>query len=280
MELAPQIRMLPRVAYHGARRLTNSVRSILKKDRFGLSWGAAKRLRFLPRLMHTQAPLLGKQIELTDPHWYVFCYNEIFKDEIYKFKTDSAAPFIIDCGANIGLSVIYFKFLYPNARIVAFEPDEEIFKVLEHNLETYQLENITVYPEAVWNCETELSFQPDGSVGGRLWDGGDAARRVKTARLKNFMNEKIDFLKIDIEGAEYEVLKDCEDCLANVDYLFVEHHGMQDGEKTLTEILKILRNAGFRYHLKEASPIQHPFMQNERTGYSLQLNIFAFRNSV
>jgi FkbM family methyltransferase len=271
--------MFPRVAYAGARRLATSFRRIFERDPFGLSWREAKRLRFTPRLTHTQAPLLGKRIELTDPYWYLFCYDEIFKDEIYKFKTESPAPFIIDCGANIGLSVIYFKHLYPSAKIVAFEPDAEIFGVLERNVETFQLEDVTLHRNAIWNSETELSFQSDGSVGGRLWDGGNGARLVKTARLKNFLNQKVDFLKIDIEGAEYEVLTDCQDSLVNVDYLFVEHHGLQDGEKTLSEILNILRNAGFQYHLKEAWPIKHPFMQNERTGYSLQLNIFAFRNS-
>jgi FkbM family methyltransferase len=244
-----------------------------------MSWREAKRLQFLPRLTHTHAPLLGKQIALTDPYWYLFCYDEIFKEEIYKFKADSQSPFIIDCGANIGLSVIYFKHLYPNARIVAFEPDQVIFRVLQRNLDAFHLENVTIYPEAVWDCETELSFQPDGSVGGRLCEGGTTARPVKTARLKNFLNQKVDFLKIDVEGAEYEVLRDCADSLVNVDYLFIEHHGLQNAEKTLDEILQILRDAGFQYHLKEAWPIRHPFMSEERTGYSLQLNIFAFRES-
>ncbi len=279
MEPIPQIRTLPRVAYHGARRLANSFRSVFEKDHFGLNWREAIRLEYSPRFSHTHAPLLGKRIALTDPYWYLFCYDEIFKDEIYKFTTDSAAPFIIDCGANIGLSVIYFKHLYPKARIVAFEPDAEIFDVLKLNVNTYELADVTLHPEAVWNCETELSFQPDGSVGGRLWEGGEGARLVKTARLKNYLNQKVDFLKIDIEGAELQVLKDCEDSLANVDHLFVEHHGMQDGENTLAEVLQVLRNAGFRYHLKEAWPVKHPFMPTERNGYSLQLNIFAFRSS-
>ena len=279
MEPIPQIRTLPRVAYHGARRLAHSFRSVFERDHFGLSWREAIRLEYSPRFSHTHAPLLGKRIALTDPYWYLFCYDEIFKDEIYKFQTNATDPYIIDCGANIGLSVIYFKHLYPNARVVAFEPDQEIFDVLKLNVATYELEDVTLFPNAIWNAETELDFQPDGSVGGRLWEGGEGARRVKTARLKNFLDQKVDFLKIDIEGAELEVIKDCEEALVNVEHLFVEHHGMQDGENSLAEILRILRNAGFRYHLKEAWPVKHPFMQNERNGYSLQLNIFAFRNS-
>jgi FkbM family methyltransferase len=279
MMLANQTRMLPRAAYYGARRLTRSLRNIFRKDSYGMTWREEARLRLAPRLVHTRTQLLGKPLEITDPYWHLYCYEEIFKDEIYRFQTDSPAPFIIDCGANIGLSVIYFKHLYAQARIIAFEPDAEIFKVLERNVKTFQFSDISLCQQAVWNSETELTFQGDGSVGGRLGENGAQGSRVKTARLKNLLNQKVDFLKIDVEGAEYEVLKDCADSLGNVDYLFVEHHGIEDGAKTLDEILRIIRNAGFQYHLKEAWPIKHPFLREERTGYSLQLNIFAFRNS-
>ncbi len=273
--------MLPRAAYHSVMRLANSFRAVFERDKFGMTWREAKRLEYSPRLLRTHAPLLGKRIALTDPYWYLFCYDEIFKGEIYKFKTDSPAPLIIDCGANIGLSVIYFKHLYPNAKIVAFEPDVEIFRVLQDNINTFRLDNVTLYPTAVWSSDTELTFQPDGSVGGRIEGVGNNGVRVKTARLKDFINQKVDFLKIDIEGAEHEVLKDCRESLANVDYLFVEHHGIQDGEKTLGEILEIIRDAGFHYHIKEAYPIRHPFILQERSiVYPLQLNIFAFRNLI
>jgi FkbM family methyltransferase len=262
------------------RRVFGSFREVFARDEFGVSFWEIKRLEHSPRFLHTHAPLLGKRIALTDPSWYLFSYREIFRDEIYRFEIGSPSPLIIDCGANIGLSVIYFKHLYPDARIVAFEPDGEIFRILEQNLKTFQLKNISLYSKAVWSSETELSFQPDGGVGGKLVENTNAGIRVKTVRLKDFLNQKVDFLKIDIEGAEYEVLKDCKDYLGNVNYLFVEHHGIKDAEETLNEILEIMRNAGFHYHMKESYPIRHPFIPEERNiVYPLLLNIFAFRNS-
>ena len=260
MEPIPQIRTLPRVAYHGARRLAHSFRSVFERDHFGLNWREAIRLEYSPRFSHTHAPLLGKRIALTDPYWYLFCYDEIFKDEIYKFKTDSAAPFIIDCGANIGLSVIYFKHLYPNARIVAFEPDEEIFEVLKLNVDTYEFKDVSLHSAAVWNSEGELSFQPDGSVGGRLWEG-EGAKRVKTVRLKDFLNQKVDFLKIDIEGAELEVLRDCEEALANVDYL----------------ICRASRNAGWRKLVgrDSANPAQRRLSLSSQGSVARQASVHA-----
>lgn len=58
-------------------------------------------------------------------------FNKIFKRQIYNFQIDNPAPYIIDAGANIGLGVIYFKKLFPDAEIIAFEPDPNIFAVMK-----------------------------------------------------------------------------------------------------------------------------------------------------
>ena len=89
---------------------------------------------------------------------------------------------------------------------------------------------------------------------------------------------KVDFLKIDIEGAEFVVLKDIENELYNVDAIFIEYHSMQNKKQNLHEILKIVQDAGFNYHIKEAYTSKHPFMErNLNFGMDLQLNIFCFK---
>src|SRR5688500_10055596 len=57
------------------------------------------------------------------PYELLHACREIFVREIYRFETDIRNPVIIDCGSNIGLSVLYFHKSYPGARILAFEPD-------------------------------------------------------------------------------------------------------------------------------------------------------------
>ena len=74
---------------------------------------------------------------------------------------------------------------------------------------------------------------------------------VKCVRLKDLLNEEIDFLKIDIEGAEFAVLKDCSDNLKNIKNLFVEYHGKYDEMFKLNEILEILLQNNFKYYIKE-----------------------------
>jgi hypothetical protein len=76
------------------------------------------RLRKLSRFTETKTLLLGEKIRIPDAASFLFMRDEVFRKEIYKYTTTNATPYIIDCGANIGLSIIYFKQLFPDAIIV------------------------------------------------------------------------------------------------------------------------------------------------------------------
>jgi hypothetical protein len=103
--------------------------------------------------------------------------------------------------------------------------------------------------------------------------------KVKTARLLDYLNQPVDMLKMVIEGAEFEVLQDCSGALINVEKIFLEYHGLASESQTLQIILETLYESGFRYHIREAFPINHPLIRKERQRkYDLQLNIFGFRD--
>jgi hypothetical protein len=72
---------------------------------------------------------------------FIHSVDELLVEEIYKFTTTSQQPYIIDCGANIGLSLYYFKKWYPSSKILAFEPDEQIFNILEKNISYFPNNN-------------------------------------------------------------------------------------------------------------------------------------------
>ena len=61
-------------------------------------------------------------------------YDDIFRKNVYFFEANTSEPFIIDCGGHIGLAVLYFKTLYPQARILSFEPNPETFALLQKNI--------------------------------------------------------------------------------------------------------------------------------------------------
>ncbi len=208
--------------------------------------------------------------------------KELFVEHIYKFISTNEDPYIIDCGANMGMSVIYFKSLYPQAEIIAFEADPHIFSFLEKNVRSFNFFDVKVINKAVWNSSSDtLSFLSEGGAGGRLQEKSEdhVFVDVETIRLKDFLNRKVDFLKIDIEGAEYNVIKDCSEELKNVKNLFIEYHSFPKTKQNLHLILDIVQNAGFCYHIKEAFTSSQPFVERKTNfGMDLQLNIFCYRD--
>lgn len=219
---------------------------------------------------------------MVDAKSFLFSQKEIFEQEVYKFNTDSPRPYILDCGANVGLSVIYFKHRFPNANIVAFEPDEQVYHILKENIDAFDFENVELIKKGLWNEETTLSFISEGSDAGHLANLSKVEENVTTittTRLRNYLNRKVDFLKIDIEGAETKVLVDSSDLLSNVDKLFVEYHSYVEQAQELDVLLEVLKDAGFRYQVDSPGfRAGEPFVSPQhKLGMDIQLNIYAQR---
>lgn len=226
----------------------------------------------------------GKTINYIDFASYQSTLNELFNQKIYSFKSDKIKPVIIDCGANIGLSILFFKQLYPEAIIQAFEADPKVFNCLEKNLVSFGLNDVELINKALWDTESNLTFYSEGADGGRVDEkafGNGEMINVETTCLSKYLDKKIDFLKIDIEGAEYKVLKESFPYLKNVENVFVEFHSFLDKTQHLNEILEILKKSGFRYYISSIGVrSSHPFIHvNQSLGMDNQLNIFAYRNS-
>ena len=241
------------------------------------------RLRKLPRYQEGQTTILKYPIKYVDSASFVFIYDEIFIKEIYKFHSQKQSPYIIDAGANIGLSLIYFKQLYPDAQIVAFEPDQQVFDVLAYNVKTFNFNKTTLINKALWDEEAVLKFASEGADAGRIATDIDEGQVVSlsTTRLREYLDHphQVDLLKIDIEGAEMKVLEDCKDLLKNVENLFVEYHSFSSQSQDLHRLLEIMNQAGFRYNIQHVGVFSpHPFVKvKQHLNMDLQLNIFAYR---
>jgi hypothetical protein len=96
--------------------------------------------------------------------------------------------------------------------------------------------------------------------------------------LNQFLDRDVDFLKIDIEGNELEVLKSCSESLKNVSKIFLEYHSFKDSSQELSELLKILENNHFRYFLNSATQRTKPFAFKSNEAMDLQVNIYAWKN--
>ena len=209
-------------------------------------------------------------------------YDELYKKGIYSFSTSNPNPVIVDCGANMGLSLLFFSINYPNAKIYAFEPDASVLECLEKNIETYQMDNVELIKKAVWNKNDTLEFFTDKGMGGRLkCDYLDQIpTKVEAIRLREFISDKhIDLLKMDIEGAEYLVIQDCEPILNQIDNIFIEYHSMENEEQKLDELLLILKRNGFRYHLSQSFSRNKPFIDKDLVNEKIDLaiNIYGYK---
>lgn len=241
------------------------------------------RLAKAPRYQRGASSLFGFSIEYSDACTFLDGGRKIFEREIYRFSSDSGRPRILDCGANIGLSTLYFKKLFPEAEIHAFEADPGIAEILRHNCANNGFADVTIVPAAVWIQEGEIPFAVEGGFSGKvvgdLLETGNT-RLVRTVRLKPYLETSIDMLKIDIEGSEWPVLMDCKNLLHNVRNLFVEYHSSPGQPQELGGLLELLKEGGFRYHIQGEFERRRPFVDtNLVAGFDMAVNVFAYRDA-
>lgn len=192
-------------------------------------------------------------------------YHQIFIEGIYQTDGLGEEPTIIDCGGNIGLSVIAFKQRYPQARILTFEPDSALAAVLMQNVKALELTNITVEAKAVGAVDGHVMFKPDGAVGGHVVESNSAtsapqAVSVPAVRLSDLIHGPVDLLKLDIEGSEYDVIADLSQSgrIAQVKTLICEVHGNPSTQHRIPALWEQLTTAGFRLSLCDARVVGDP----------------------
>lgn len=132
---------------------------------------------------------------------------QIFLAEEYKLPFRLSPDFIVDCGANIGLSAVYYAHTFPNAKIIAIEPDKKNFNFLLKNTAPYK--NVTCLNKAVWSHTTHMEMVDLGTGNWSLQTsevvlpGSNTIEAIGISQiLKDYGQQTIDILKIDIEGAE------------------------------------------------------------------------------
>jgi FkbM family methyltransferase len=236
-----------------------------------------KYLLEVPRYNEIVVDLLGQKFKIADSLSFYWSFEEIFIQNIYKFETYKKCPIILDCGANCGTSIVYFKSIYPNSKITTLEPDPYIFKLLEWNINKRGYSGISLINKAISISNNLITFYCDGADGGRIVPIEDSKDiiTVETISLDNLITEPVDFLKMDIEGAETDVICSSE-MLENVGQLFIEYHSFKNSNQTLSAILEKLSSHGFRYYIHTQFCSPRPLTEERlQLGMDLQLNIFA-----
>lgn len=220
-----------------------------------------EKLKILPRRKRGIIKFGNYSIEYPDPLSLYFEYKDIFENRIYHFNCDKPSPMIIDAGGYIGMSLLYFKSIYPQACITVFEPDTDIFLLLKNNIKKNKLQNIKVVNAGLGKINGAKKFYPDGIDGGSIFNISNVkskASKIKIIRLSEYINEPIDFLKMNIEGAEGDVFEEIEDKLHFVKEIVFEYHAFYNLPQNLGKILNILGKEGFRYLITDATSAKIP----------------------
>ena len=178
-----------------------------------------------------------------------FVYREIFELNIYQSALPAQVRTIIDAGANIGLTSLFFARQYPSARIIAIEPAAENLRVFRRNLADYP--NVRCLQAGLWPRAEPLRItNPDDAAWAFEVHPCTAAESDFTGMtVPQVMTElgspTLDLLKIDIEGAEWPLFFDAPpDWLRQVNLLMVELHARQKGARPLQEVVDLANSYG------------------------------------
>jgi FkbM family methyltransferase len=237
--------------------LSNSLRFL---NRYWSAWHtpAAKALRHLrrclrgfPRYQTGRVKVWGWDLQFVDAASCMSAFEIIVVRDWYNFKNTNPSPYILDCGSNIGISVLNFKRLFPDSEIVAFEPDPKICQTLRRNLEINHAANVSVVEAGLWDQAGEMIFESDGADGGRICasNNKEEKRPISTVRLVDYLHKPVDLLKLDIEGSETRVLMDSAPYLERINKIIIEYHVISKAVPNLSKLLSVLEDNGFRYYI-------------------------------
>lgn len=193
-----------------------------------------------------------------------YLHREIFVDLQYYFSTQLRDPFIVDGGSNIGMSVLFFKALYPDARVLAFEPARRANDLLVRNVEANGLRDVEVHRAALGREDGEVRFFEDRDdpatfrMSTRPERLPGTVSSVPQRRLSQLLGEDVDLLKLDVEGSEDDVLAELVDskAVSRIRQLVVEYHHQLDPTRDfLGTFLERLREQGFGYQVSAREPV-------------------------
>lgn len=191
----------------------------------------------------------------------IYILRENFVSNIYNFNFEkylkNEVTSIVDLGANIGLSTLYFQYKFPKAQITCVEPVQDNLNVLDLNCKQNQF-NWKIIKGAIQSTDGVVTLYPN-----EWWSSSTVTENVanyrekKEGRLENILKlptedvsaysldsimkeaniKKIDILKMDIEGAEENVILESGEWINNVNILIIEIHDKYVNRKKIEDKL-------------------------------------------
>jgi len=172
-----------------------------------------------------------------------------------KFKEITPNNSIIDIGAHIGTFTIFMGNKHPHLKIFSFEPDPHNFKLLQKNIEINKQTNVKAFNLAVADKKKSVKLFPKlgrgfGTMGSNIINEGSAFNEIQSISLLDILEENkietCDLLKMDCEGAEYEILLNQDHtCFDRINNIVMEYHIIPNLDYNLNDLIPHLEKYGF-----------------------------------
>ena len=159
----------------------------------------------------------------------------------------SSGDRVLDIGANIGTFTVAAALAAIAGRVYAIEPEPGNFAMLRQNVELNRLRNVELLQAAVGAAAGEAVLGHDGNLSSLMWDRGAGAEAVPVVTLASLVARMgtVDLLKMDCEGAEFDILYSTPpEALQKIRRITMEYHNL-GGDRTATTLQEFLTRAGF-----------------------------------
>lgn len=206
---------------------------------------------------------LERDIYGTTDHksWKIFTHSPLYfivKDvtRYEKYYHVAKGDIVIDAGANEGiLTLVYSKKVSASGKVFAFEPDKLNIQTFNENLILNEdTSNINLKPNGLWNKSGTIEFYEAGTVGSSVYfqDKKSVKRTISSITIDDFVDSeninKIDFIKMDIEGAEIEALKGACNTINSLkpNFAIASYH-IVENEVTYKKVEEIFNTMNYPY---------------------------------
>jgi FkbM family methyltransferase len=191
---------------------------------------------------------------IEQPFFFTSLAEPMETTDIYLAKANlKEGDVVFDLGAYCGASVWAFsRAVGASGRVLAYEPDKQNFAALTRNIATHGLNNVCAENKGVWSSNGKLQFQGEGCMGSGILSVLSRTSNLYEVAVETLRDacsihqiDRIDFIKMDIEGAEIEVVESSLDLLARYKpCLIIEPH-LIHGVLATDRVVSLLEGIGY-----------------------------------